>query len=496
MPNSIHYLINLDYKPNGFADLLTPQEIECAHNELRTKYLQWQNGLTEILIYKPNWVILHYQRKTYDTQSWQVELIIHMQKRMPKCLPLWEEYKPLYMRFTNAQARKVANSIYPANASLAAVTATMLGIFNNISNPFWWVGLVSTFPMIAVNSYSFIRWLIGNKQVKNYEAEIVAGAYTEEFDGSLGAGKTATLLSDGKISADARGAETRSEVKHLQVYTKSEIAHFPTKEREDAEERIKAEEFYKDSGTYPYLWTTTPAFVDGIPTNKLVAEHFMQKEKLAYGAVLCIDELDSVIPQHIFNSRPYDIIEFFRYSRQIGNFKISVTNQDQKGNVIYVKRVSAKIRHLLSQKPVLKPKFGWWLYNFVDKRIRHMTKFKTNFMEIWKKILKNMGFRKFEYYDEIRGQGVTKIKHCLKNPSLNIDYDDRSFRNIYKCKDKEIKPYKWTNPRPTQAELLEVLSPAMRELTKSNTQKRYEAKERTRALKLAEKQNKENVANV
>ena len=113
-----------------------------------------------------------------------------------------------------------------------------------------------------------------------------------------------------------------------------------------------------------------------------------------------------------------------------------------------------------------------------------MTQKKAGFLHRFKKIIDNFGFRKYYYKEYLGGDEESgRIKSFVVKPSLSIKYNSRSYKNVYRCKDKPLKVSTWMSLYLTEQELKEVFSNDLKDMAKSKAQIKREATERRLAKK-------------
>ena len=259
-----------------------------------------------------------------------------------------------------------------------------------------------------------------------------------------------------------------------------DIPHWPQKQREDAEEIIETYKYYEKSGTYPCLWTSFAVFVDGVPANQFTVDHILQRKRIPYGAVIAVDEFNLFIPQNIYRDTPYEIMEIAKFCRQWG-FSFKIADQSTDGTVIYFRRVSGRNRYMLEQEWVLQPRLLQWLLKKIIKSREELSPRQVNFCKILQKIIKASGYRKYYYIDT--GTVKYKDEHAkvqtfILRSNLNVQYDDRAFKNGYRCKDKPLEISAWKNLRMSVEEIAKIFPDELKERGKSKAQQRREAKER------------------
>ena len=416
------------------------------------------------------------QTADYDLKKSIFRYYIH--KARPTLL-LGYTLKPLYANFKN----KWFSTHFRLLMFLICLMP-VIPIAINFSNTFWWYVAIAIPTPFAIWTLIYVIWdCVYKIRIKLHIASInvdksIIGRY-----GVPGSGKTSSLFFDMKIMADKMWQKIKEAYILLIPYL-NEIRFWPTALREDAEEIIEAYRFYKESGTYPCLWSTVPAFVDGVPVNIITQEHLMQQKKMPYGACCILDEISVILPPELFRNKPIEIKEMCKFPRHFGDFHFGSTEQGEKNMLIDFRNSTAENKCMIEQKWVLKPLFLIAIYNrLIDHYLnkfentgKGMTKATANVLQIFHKFIKNIGFRKYYYFDSgnENEQVKSKTKTFILPPYLNVTYDSRAFKNGYRCKDKPLEVSKCYALRLSSQELEKIF--IKKEQLESNTQKQKKAK--------------------
>lgn len=413
-------------------------------------------------------------------------------------LPQLEYYKkPLYANFKSSWARTIGKWFRLIMAIVPVIVLIRLIVdFQNTLA--WWILTIASAPMIVIAIYGLIADIICKVRVKLHEASIDESIHVKQRYGRPGGGKTSSLVYDSKILADLMWKKICQEYKLLEPYL-NEIPYWNKRAREDAYEIIDAYNFYKNSGTYPCLWSSVPVFIDGVPANRLTANHLMQRERLPYGSVLILDEVSLILPQELFRNKPIEIEEFAKFPRHYGDFHIGSTEQGRDNMFKALRNSAGEIRCMLKQTWILKPKLLIWIYDFLMEHTNKLTKATVNFFRILKQIINSIGYRRYTYYDSGTEdiKAVSGEKSFILPSFLNVTYDSRAFKNAYRCKDEPLNTSSWEHLRLSKAELDEIFTKELQERktkaeirTEENRKRREEEREKRKAEKEAKK-NKE-----
>jgi hypothetical protein len=206
----------------------------------------------------------------------------------------------------------------------------------------------------------------------------------------------------------------------------------------------------------PCLLSNIPVMVDGKYTTFVSKEHCEQRVRLPAHCVLFLDEVGAMLTVDTAKVRmseteeaenAINVSDFFRLCRHFGNWRIICTEQDSENIYIDVRRVVSKNEYMLSQRWVLKPYLFLFTFLFLKAlaiRINRFQKVIAPPLRFLEKLCKSIGFRKYRYLTENnteRATGMETGKRTFYLPSLlNFKYDERTFRNFYKCKNQKITP--------------------------------------------------------
>ena len=101
--------------------------------------------------------------------------------------------------------------------------------------------------------------------------------------------------------------------------------------------------------------------------------------------------------------------------------------------------------------------------NLQLKLTRHITKFKSSYFKALEQIINSIGYRKYTYISALKNVVVeNKVKSFILRPNLNIKYDSRSYKNVYRCKDAPLEKSSWTGLRLSNEEIKEVFKDDLR----------------------------------
>lgn len=225
------------------------------------------------------------------------------------------------------------------------------------------------------------------------------------------------------------------------------------------EEVVFSYNWYKKHDCVPCLMSNIPVRVKGMMTCRIKKKHVEQRARLPAYSVLFLDEVGAMMSVDTAKQRMSEteearlalaVSDFFRLIRHFINGRCICTEQDSENIYIDVRRVVSFNEYMLSQKWVLKPYLfmllAWPLKWFII-RTERFSRILAPPHKFLQKLISYIGFRKYQYLREnnterVTGQQTGKRTFYL-NSKLPFDYDDRTFRNLYNCKDEDCIPEIW-----------------------------------------------------
>ena len=445
-------------------------------NFILTKVIRKKNGKIKF------WQIYAFEITTSQTDTHFIKLLFWFLHRRKNQQFLEYHRRPFYAILNYKFTKFISKYFRFALIVPPILSSVKLGF--NFTNSFKWYFLVGiTGTCLIFNIIHFIRDLIFKARVKAHIKSIVDNGSIFIRYGVPGSGKTSSLFSDFKILSDIMWKKICLEYKLLKPYL-NEIKYWKDELREDAEEIVEAYNFYKNSKTYPCLWSTVPAFVDGVSVNRLTAEHLLQREKLPYGSVCICDEMSLIMPQELHHNRPIEVKELCKFPRHIGDLHLGTTEQSKDNMLNDFRNSASEFKCMVKQVWVLRPRLLIYIYEKLIK-ILPSNKITSNFFRIWQKINNSIGYRKYYYYNSGTADNVKKsdVKTFVLPSVLSVRYDDRAFRNIYRCKNKPLKVSSWNHLRMSKDEIEEIFTKELEERTKTKEQKKAEAQAKRLAKK-------------
>lgn len=208
-----------------------------------------------------------------------------------------------------------------------------------------------------------------------------------------------------------------------------------------------------------------PCLVSSIPLRdyagrysyKLTSEVQLQIKRVPEYTVLFNDESGLSQGAQTSGKTVNEIMDFYRFNRHFGDFYLINTEQGDKGNGIYIRRVTDCNIRLGGQEWLMCPRRRLQrLEKRVAKFIKKKEKGKISAKRAqWlgekfyyeNRYLRTIGFRRIPYrYEQSEGGFVGGEADEYIFPAIGLaEYDSRSFRNQYKCREKEFELEGWSS---------------------------------------------------
>lgn len=344
--------------------------------------------------------------------------------------------------------------------------------------------LVLCIPLGVATFFSFINAsrntvLIGlvkkhNNDVINNKARVIAR------EGAPGTGKTSSNLYNSKILADNANKKLCFDYFLYSGQKDEKLSDFEKDKKKDI---FEAFEFYQNNNTIPCLWSNIPLIdKNGKKANKLTASHLLQEERAPIYSVFVSDEIGLEFEAQKGSSKELEpVSQTARLIRHFFDGYWEFTEQSFSKTFIDIRRVTEQVVTLKSQTWVLKPIFLSLIfslienhyikkvsklfhykpnsktYNKIKKKIIISSKFNSKWIKRLKRYISCIGFRKYvvklsEYSEDDEKKSSSKSTFYVPS-CLNITYNDRCFRVLYKAKDKELKPSKFKSNVLTEEDI-------------------------------------------
>ena len=311
--------------------------------------------------------------------------------------------------------------------------------------------LTVLFLLFLPNMLAYIvciaEWFRYRKRIKESKQD-----YVRQKCGPPGTGKSATAGVEAVVLA--RHLKNVMREKHWLLLQKSYVRPLSELEQADFDELAEAINFYKQNpGGQWCLFSTVPMRVGKNMSYELTVDHLAQVSRLPAYAVGYADEIGNVIDNDTKASEALEpVAEMSRFTRHDGEFRLIFTEQEQKNFFKDLRRNVAYIEKMKKQRSKLSPRLPYWTARFFLFWIWVFGyKIKIPRFGIFlKKCLsfsQSVGFRVFvskKIGSEFDNDEVLKKRERAVVPAcLNYTYNDRTFRNSYRCLHKPIQGELW-----------------------------------------------------
>lgn len=216
--------------------------------------------------------------------------------------------------------------------------------------------------------------------------------------------------------------------------------------------------FYKEreSEYIPCLVSTVPIQdIFGRYSYVLNDSHALQQVRLPDRSVLFNDESGSTQGANTSRNASCDILDFYRFYRHFGDFILINTDQGGDGNAKYIRKSTDYNIRLSRQQSLMAPETA---QNRLEKQKTRYFKRKANGgyserraqyigekLYYREKYLQTVGFRCIPYRFEASEGNVMERQNgeYIFSARGNGTYNDRAYRNLYKCRNQELKLTAW-----------------------------------------------------
>lgn len=292
----------------------------------------------------------------------------------------------------------------------------------------------------------------------NFTTEYMRNGRAVTNDGAPGAGKTFT----GCNTAYYLAIEAWEQLKNDYFTQKSMLSVWLKNGDTDKIEAFKtlekSYEFYKanEETNIPCLISTIPLreYGTGRMSYKITPEMFLQLDRVPEYTIFFIDEIGEDQGVDKSDTVNPDYLAFWRFPRHFFDGKFVNTNQDGSQAAIAVRRSTDYVNHIIGQEWKMRPTA---LENRYERRKARFFKRlnKGRYSEARAEYIEQELYYQFKYYHTIGFRQVTCQLHTTQGVAVGgfdkyilpaiggVQYDDRTYRKQYKCKDKEIKLQGW-----------------------------------------------------
>lgn len=306
---------------------------------------------------------------------------------------------------------------------------------------------------IAVFIYAFytffVVFIIAQVSIFTHNASVNLTNIVTVRSGPPGTGKSSSAGYDVKIMADMMYSELRWKYWEMRYKIAEYIEAGNVQKILEWYEVRDSYEYYITHDCIPCMWSNIPIRVNGQFSSIITYQHAAQIERVPYYSVIYFDESGSVFRVDAWHDKPLTVSDFFRLARHLGEFRIVCTEQDASNVFKDVRRVTSQNWLMIEQKWVNKPLLLLIPYKILkayflwsDKGNKTL----ADFMLSYKKLLNHIGQRRYKYIAKqsdintlTHGEGKREKTKMFYLPTmLNYQYSDRTFKNLYLAKGKEI----------------------------------------------------------
>lgn len=300
------------------------------------------------------------------------------------------------------------------------------------------------------------------KELDDVETDIITlmnNGRAITLDGPPGSGKTFS----GKELARVLAKESWEQLKSDYYTQRTMLAEWVRLGNTDKLEAFKALKesylFYeaREETNIPCLVSSVPLreFGTGRMSYALTPEVFKQIKRLPEYTVIFNDESGLDQGADTSTTDDKDLLAFWRFCRHFFNGKFVNTNQDGDQNGIYVRRSTDYVGHIYGQEWLRRP--VQLEKKFLRKQAQYYKQMQNGQLsdkqaeyigrELYflKRYIATIGFRRIDCsVTTTEGAQIKREKVIL--PAIGwLQYDERAFRNLYKCKAKPIELQGWEN---------------------------------------------------
>ena len=339
-----------------------------------------------------------------------------------------------------------------------------------------WQLLIVVIPLVYFTATTTLKWLstlvfstlcIVTKN--NLEIMLDRG---NAFEGVPGSGKTSSINQFGLILAKLQWYKLRFEywlISHLKFELLS------PKLKRKYYEVIKAYHYYKrhEETHIPCLHCfITVEDRHGRKSYRFTKNHLLQKVAIPYRSVWICDEISSMFPNKAKGEETKLIDEMMRWIRHFTDSYALFADIRFNDTFLAIRKCcGCRMQLIQKQKWLLKPRFliaikksvealidlNFWIqayskkgsktYNKATYNLKKQASVYAPFMRWLNKLIYCVGYRQYTYAktgSEEQG-GNSKAQEVLSKgryyltSCLDIKYDERAFKELYSCKDKEFE---------------------------------------------------------
>lgn len=301
---------------------------------------------------------------------------------------------------------------------------------------------IIVFVFALIQLIEFIRYTI---KINEYKADSETRVLCNI--GAPGSGKSSRAGYDAVLLAQKMWQRLQDEYRLYKPYVSEWIKTNNTSKLKQWREIEKAYIYNSNNAVIPCLWSNIPIMVRGEYSSPLTIQHLKQGKYIPYLSVIYIDEVGALLPVEMSNDKILTISDFFRLCRHFGDWRIICTEQCPDNVYIDTRRVVGLNVYMLSQKWSNKPLVLLGLFNLLKfiwrKKFPDGNKKFSDVLIVLDNVISHIGARKYQYCKEKNVTMVDvpqitkefkKVKTMYLPPRLNYQYDDRTYKELYKAK--------------------------------------------------------------
>ncbi|MDE6356948.1 MAG: hypothetical protein K2L67_06890 [Clostridia bacterium] len=311
--------------------------------------------------------------------------------------------------------------------------------------------------LAPVGLYNLIKTYKRLNDVETDIAMLMNKGRAVTFDGTPGSGKTFTGKELAYILARKSWEQLKSDYYTQRTMVAQWVLAGDTVKLEAFKALEESYQFYKknEKDYIPCLVSSVPLreYGTGRMSYKLTDEMFLQIDRLPERTVIFNDESGLDQGADTSTTADKDRLAHWRFFRQFYNGMFVNTNQDGKQNGIYMRRSTDFVNHLFGQEWLKEPRA--LQRKFERKQEKFYKKLNSGQLsdkqadyfgqELYylEKYIATIGFRRITCRTTTKEGAFVSDEKIILPAIGGVQYNDRAFRNLYKCKDKEIDLKGW-----------------------------------------------------
>ncbi len=292
----------------------------------------------------------------------------------------------------------------------------------------------------------------------NFSTDYMRNGRAVTNDGAPGAGKTFTGCNTSYFLALEAWKRLQEDYFTQKAMLSEWLKNGDTDKIEAFKAIEKSYEFYKvlEATNIPCLISSIPLreYGTGRMSFAITPEMFLQIDPVPEYTIFFIDEIgeDQGVDKSDTNNPDY--LAFWRFPRHFFDGKFVNTNQDGGQAAIAVRRSTDYINHIVGQEWIMRP--AALIKRYERKKMRYFrglnrgkySKARAEHIaqELYylKKYISTIGFRQVTcQLMTTKGVAIGGLDKFILPAIGGVQYDERTYRKQYKCKDKPIKMRGW-----------------------------------------------------